>query len=154
MIPVETIQDRIRDTTSLEEIKEEIIKILQALKERGVIKIGYVAGVVTADGPENVEANLRRLIGWTEAVGRTVDFPVFSAASVFNPGVYQRSGIDGLPYAESSERFKTFWRGILPECTDIFMTPGWERSIGSSDEHQTAQELSLQIHILKEDFPK
>lgn len=154
MIPVEIIQDKIKDATSLDAIQSEVVAILQELKTRGAIRIGYVAGLIASDGPENVEANLERLFQWTELVSRMVDFPVLSAALVFNQGVYQRIGIDGLPYAESSERFKTFWRGILPAgVTDIFMTPGWEKSNGARDEHKIAPSLGITLHYIEGRLP-
>ncbi|MEK7461013.1 MAG: hypothetical protein AAB647_02240 [Patescibacteria group bacterium] len=109
-------------------------------------RLGYVAGIITSDGPEKVAANMVRLDRYTEYLRHHQQFPVFACTDIFNDEVFARVEAERL----KPEEWLIFWRKILHQghITDVFLTPRWEISVGAKDEYQTAQTLGLQIHFV------
>lgn len=112
-------------------------------------QIGYVAGIVTSDGTDKIDYHIKRLEKFTEEVRKKVSFPVFSSTEVFgDTKLWQK--FEHEPY----QSWLDFWKKVLGSghVTDLFLTPGWERSIGAKDEYETAKTRRLQIHLVTEDF--
>ncbi|MEK6839928.1 MAG: hypothetical protein AABX72_03230, partial [Nanoarchaeota archaeon] len=93
-------------------------------------KIGYVAGIITSDGPGKIEVNRKRLIKYTDILEGLYDFPLFSAVDIFSDEVYERTEEKMLDADIRDKRFAKYrGRDIRSgHVTDIFMTPGWQRS--------------------------
>lgn len=136
------------DFSNLEELAGIVRRRLTELMDSNHVRqIGYVAGRVTADGEEKIPENLVRLTGFAEAVSQQVEYPVFSAAEVFNTDVYWKIN---LPHPDHEEAFYEFWRLILGSgVTDVFMSPNWKTSIGAQDEFETASRTGLRIHMME-----
>lgn len=146
----EVIQKTTKTCYTFEEVYGAVIQAFGKVMEQSPgIQIGYVAGIIKADGSEHIETNRKTLMKFTEDTRRNMDFPIFSATDVFSDDVYTRLG--GLESIEAGNHdFRKFWRDILKAgyITDIFMTPRWEQSGGATDEHNTALTLKLHIHYL------
>lgn len=133
---------------SLEEVK---VAVLEALKEISLIsdsgRLGYVSGIMTSDGPEYTERNIKILEQYTEDLRNTNNFPVFSATDVFDQELFRRIDSHNIPVQEWFD----FWREILRNglITHIFMTPRWEKSKGAIDEYETAKELGLEVIVVE-----
>jgi len=139
------LYESLKDLETLEEIQEALIDELAKVR-KSHDRAGYVAGLISSNGLEEIPKNLESLLHHTEALRGQKEFPVFSA-----PEVYVKNRLDQL--IESGYKQNDFinsWREILKSghVTDIFMTPGWENSFGASDEHETAKELGIRIHYL------
>lgn len=134
---------------TLDEVRNGLIEVLGFTRRRSD-KLGYAAGVITSDGPERQAANIARLIGWTDRLREQYDFPIFSATDVFSDEVFER--IEATRYPQLA--WLDFWRVVLgsSHVTDIFMTPGWRRSKGATDEHETAEKNNIRIHDLDESW--
>lgn len=146
LVMKESLRTAVATCTSLDQIRECVVPVLIG---SGSDRLGYVAGMITSDGPEHIARNVERLALFTKTLRGMHAFPVFSATDIFNQAVYARLRVDLFrPEAREAE-FKEFWRSILKQgqVTDIFMTPRWELSEGATDEHQTAQRLGLAIHF-------
>lgn len=131
----------------IDQVIEGVVGVLRAIKRKTrAKKVGYVAGIITSDGPEYIARNIQKLEEYTERIGDEIDFPVFSAADVFSKDLLDRLHARSLP----AQTWFDFWRAILGsgEVTDIFMTPRWKDSLGARDEHETAQKLGIAIHYL------
>ena len=114
--------------------------------DRADRRLGYVAGIITSDGPEQIPANLERLELYTDYLRTIHPFPLFACTDIFTTAVFDRVGAARL----TSQEWLVFWRKILHQghVSDVFMTPRWEVSVGAQDEYTTAQELGLQIHFV------
>jgi hypothetical protein len=151
----ERIRQAVAEANDLEGVKRQLMDVLSTvrLEERlkqteGCARIGYVAGIVTSDGPERIWENVAKLIERTEAISQEVDFPVFSSAWVFTSDVFERINAESYP----QEAWLEFWREVLGSSliTDVFMTQRWRESRGASDEEETARNLGLRIHYEEE----
>ena len=133
--------------TSLEQIHEEVIKFFADIRKKHR-KIGYVAGIITSDGPGKIELNRKRLIEYTDRLEGLYDYPLFSAVDIFSDEIYDRIEEKKLDADTRERKFAKFWGGVIRSghLTDIFMTPGWQRSKGATIEHNTAKEIGLKIH--------
>jgi hypothetical protein len=136
--------------TSLAAVQTQLLKLLAHLRHEDGGRIAFVSGAVFSDGLEHFERNIGIINHHTDLVRATFDGSVFSCADAFyNLGLQSQLDVYDLPYEERRQRFLAFWRTILAGgVTDIFMIPGWERSEGAQDEHQTAAHLKLRIHYL------
>jgi len=123
-----------------------LVRLRETVREKSD-RIGFVCGVLTSDGPEFLDANLARHRNYTSSLREAFLFPVFSATDVFDDKLLERLK------DEPESSWRRMWRGVLSTqmVTDLFFTPGWERSIGAKDEHDTAKNLGLKIHYLNED---
>ena len=148
----ERIRGAVKYAKDINEVKTSVLSVLKELKNEGAERIGYVAGLVTSEGPENIDKNVRRLVGFTEHIRTQNDFPIFSSTDVVSDELFERLGLEEFQKTD----WEKFWRDILGAegkyVTDIFMTPGWEASRGSRDEHKVAKEVGMQIHYLKEEI--
>jgi hypothetical protein len=134
-------------TLTLNEACRNLIQVLKETYETSDSKrIGFVSGAITADGPEHIERNIKKLLEYTNLLNKGYSFSIFSDPQVFTSEMNNRYKKQGVAYHE----FIEFWRKVLKSgyITDIFMTPGWERSTGAKDEYLLAKKLGLHIHIL------
>lgn len=133
------------------EFRNAIIAALRKIQEKhpGAI-VGYVAGSVTSDGPEYVDQNVQRLAQYAKRLRKRVSPYVFSTQEIFDKTHQDEINDKG---EEAQVELRRFWRDIQDSgyITDLFMTPGWERSAGARDEHEAAlQNPKIKIHYLKE----
>lgn len=136
-------------STTLHHVKRNLVKLLKITKKKnGFTRIGYVAGVISSEGPKYFEMNRKRLVSYARKLREIHEFPIFSAVDVFSDNIYAQLEEMALPFDEKEVKIRSFWRKILKSgcVTDIFMTPRWERSKGASDEHRTAKQIGLKIH--------
>lgn len=148
------IGSSLRSAKTLHHVKRDLVKLFKTTKKQaggGIIRIGYVAGIITSDGHEYFEANRKRLADYVKKLRKIHKFPIFSAIDVFSSEVYERLTEWKLPFTKREVKARSFWRKILKSghVTDVFMTPRWEKSKGATDEHKTARKIGLRIHYIK-----
>ena len=144
----------LKNTKTLIHVRDELIKLFKTTKKKnGISKIGYVAGIITSDGPKHFEINRKRLADYARALRKIHKFPVFSSVDVFSKEVYTRLAEMVFSFEKREVKFRLFWREILKSghVTDIFMTPRWDKSKGATDEHKTAKKIGLTIHYISEE---
>ena len=133
-------------------LDEARIKFLSALekttRERPGIKICYVIGTVTSDGPEHIQENLKLLKERSAKVAETFEGIAFSAADLFNQTLFDRFNKVGA----KNQDYLDFWEAIIKSgyITDIVRTPKWQLSIGASHESKIAIEGGLQVQDYSE----
>lgn len=141
----EAIQESVKTAATLAEVRDSLFDVFRTLQAQGHTRIGYVSGTITSDGEESIPHNIERLNRFTETIRAQQGFPVFSATDVFDDTLFKR--LDAAGFVNSD--WEVFWREVLGAedrfITDMFMTPGWERSSGASDEHRVALEIGMTI---------
>src|SRR3990167_1936785 len=147
------MHERIRSTThaphvrTLNHVHDGLMKLFaQAHAENPGMRLGYVAGIITSDGPDKIWANIARLEQHTIQIRAEHAFPIFSATDVFSRQLYDR-----LKEGVVAEReYQHFWRQLQESgyITDLFLTPRWEVSKGAVDEYETAKRLDVTIHFV------
>ena len=147
------IQKAIENSTNLKHVEKAILEIFKEVKKDNS-KIGYVAGIVTSDGEENMMRNIKRLDELTEKLRKKSNFPVFSSVDIFGGGIYDKIEDFHLEKPLREKAFINFWRILLKSghITDIYMTPRWNKSKGAKDEHKTAKEVEIVIHYVDEEM--
>ena len=145
------IKKELKSVTNLDQTSKIVLSMLKDLKDSKESRIGYVAGVVTSDGPEKIDENVRNLINCTKNIRKQYNFPIFSSTDIFDKKFIENLDEMSLPPKIFEERFLYFWEKILESgyVTDIFLTPGWERSRGAKFEHNIANNKRLEIHYYK-----
>lgn len=142
------IKNALKPAKTIEELQKRLIDSLSEIR-KGHNRLGMVVGILTSDGPEKIKENAEHLKSYTKMVSLENDFPIFSAMVTFvgdNSDIVDH--VNGKHY--EYHHWLNFWRNILEsgDVTDLFTTPGWERSRGATDEHETAKRLGLEIHYL------
>lgn len=142
----ELIEVTIADASDLAGISSRMRRFLGEIKDSSQGRIGVVSGIISSDGPGRIVPNLERLAEYTSRIRQAKDFPIFSAADIFTQALYDRLEDNG----HTVEDYLTFWRDLYGSgyITDAFFTPGWDRSLGATDEHETAKRLGLRIHYI------
>ncbi len=116
------------------------------------LEIHHVAGAVSADGDEHIARNLAELLRHRQRVAEFLGSRaiVITAPAIFTEKVYSNLKIFELQRDEREHKLKDFWRGVLGSglINTVHFTPGWERSPGSCDEHEAAQEYQVNISYL------
>jgi hypothetical protein len=141
------MKDKIKKITPRANTLDELALLLKNLFsdmwDEGVTQIGYISGIITAEGSENIPKNILRLERFTADIRRKSSFPVFSATDVFDDELFARLSLTGAKNAD----YEVFWRQVLSSgfVTHMYMTPRWEISHGASDEHQMAKNLNMEI---------
>lgn len=140
------LQKYCSDASSLDDVLQGAIQAIENIQASGTGRLGYVAGIISSDGPECVEENMVRLRGYTERLREEHGFPMISAAYVFQSELFQRI----MQSPPATEEWIAFWRQILScgRVTDLFMTPRWEESYGSRDEHELGKKLGIRIYYI------
>ncbi|MEK7558669.1 MAG: DUF4406 domain-containing protein [Patescibacteria group bacterium] len=150
---VSIIYNSIKHSTSLEHVHEGLIKVIKKISESSVNqRIGFVAGIISSDGDENMPNNIEKLRQYTEKLRKKYNFPIFSSVDVFSNGLYDQMEEVEFERELREHHFVQFWKMILKSghITDIFMTPRWEMSRGAKVEYITAKKLKIKIHFVKE----
>lgn len=141
------IKKSVSQATSLEEIETILISIFHQVKNQAqTTQIGYVSGIITSDGPEFIQRNIKVLIRHTKRIRKNQQFPIFSATDIFNDDLFKRLQVNNYKNTD----YEIFWDKLLRSghVTDIFMTPRWQESRGCNLEHAAALELKLKIYYL------
>ncbi len=144
----EKIRAALRSAASLEAVKTGVIDVLRAAREEEQAEqLGYVAGIVTSDGPAKINDNVKRLEAYTEQIRQEQGYPVFSSTDVFSQAIFDQIHAHGLP----NQAWLDFWQDVFGSghVTDVFMTPRWEQSTGAQDEYETAKRLGLTVHYVE-----
>lgn len=132
---------------TLDHIHDGLVELFREIHaELPGTRLGYVAGIITSDGPKKLWDNIARLERYTDRVREAEGFPVFSATDVFSKELFDRLDVGAV----SEKEYQPFWRNVLGcgYVTDIFLTPRWEESRGATDEWRTATKLGLTIHYV------
>ena len=146
------ITNAIKQSTNLKQIVEAFNKLCRDLRKDNE-QIGYVAGIVFSEGPENVKKNIGILNSYTEKLRKKSYFPIFSSVDLFyGNDFYNQIAETKLPYVRRRTAFIQFYQKMLRNgyITDIFMTPRWQKSEGYMDEYETAKDENLIIHYVDE----
>ncbi|MBP9817176.1 hypothetical protein KBC75_00280 [Candidatus Shapirobacteria bacterium] len=116
------------------------------MRQQGITQIGYVSGIISSEGPENIPKNLKRLDKYTKNLRRLHHFPIFSQNDIFSDDVYEAIKKSGATHSD----FEDFYRRVHGSgfITHMFMTPKWELSLGATDEHKTALQSALKLIYL------
>lgn len=135
---------------TLTEAQRRIIPVIEKLwtPEK---RLGYVAGIIASDGPDNIQRNIQLLGESVERIQTHIEFPIFSAIDVFGEtGLWDKYIPLFIERKITDEDFMSFWRNVIYSgfITDIFMAPGWERSNGASDEEKIARIAGLKVYYL------
>lgn len=142
------VKEAVKESNTLNEVRDSLFALFRHLREEGFQQIGYVSGPITADGPDNINKNLEILEKNTKTIRSKHDFPVFSPTDVFDKALFDRLNANGFKNSD----WEVFWVELLTSgekfVTDIFMTPGWERSHGSTLEFNSAKQVEIEIHYL------
>lgn len=137
------IKKVISKANSLDELALLLKKLFSDMWDKGITQIGYVSGIITSDGPENIPKNILRLEKFTEDIRIKSKIPIFSATDIFDDELFARLSIAGAKNAD----YEVFWRQVLDSgfVTHMYLTPRWEISHGAQDEHQVAKNLNMEI---------
>jgi hypothetical protein len=92
----------------------------------------YIAGKISADTPEEEEANLKRFY---EIEKEFLD----EGLDVHNPARYKKRGKVWEHYLAIDSIF------LVRNQPDMFFLKGWEESLGARLEHEIAKNLKLKI---------
>lgn len=143
----EQIMSAVLTETTINGVRDAVIGVFEQVKDENDPRMGYVSGIITSDGPEHQDRNIRILAEYTDRIRGLHPFPIFSATDVFNDEVFDRINATSLPV----QSWFDFWRDVLNSgyVTDIFMTPRWEKSSGARDELETAEKLGLKVHYVE-----
>lgn len=130
-----------RFSESFDELLGNVVSILEEAKEK-YGSVGYVAGIITSDGPDFYERNKKILSEKTRTISAETDYPVFCANDIFSNYMVDKLG-------HRNEDYIDFWTRLLKSgvVTDIFMTERWDESTGATEEHKTAKEIGINIHF-------
>lgn len=145
----EIIRESVRDAVTLAEVRDGLLRVFVREKRgKDGLRIGYVSGIITSDGPAHIEENIQRLAEYTERIREREGVLTFSPVDVFDDALFARLKADTLP----QESWWIFWREVLGSghVTDIYMTPRWQESTGARDEHETASKLGIVVHYESE----
>ncbi|MBU1085799.1 MAG: DUF4406 domain-containing protein [Candidatus Beckwithbacteria bacterium] len=94
-----------------------------------------------------MDENRARLVRFASHLNQqNPDSFFFSSADIFTNEVRERINSTEISHPQWMEYWETILKANL--ITDLFLTPGWERSTGTKDEHRTAEEMGLAIHYL------
>lgn len=146
----EVIQNRVSTSETLNQIRDELFSIFRELREEGYDRIGFVSGIITSRGEEHIDDNLKNLARHTQNIREKVDYPVFSPTDVFTDELFDRLMAAGFV----NDDWMVFWREVLTAeeefVTDIFMTPGWEDSVGARQEFNIAVEREMNLYFVED----
>lgn len=145
---ISKIYTEIKHSTSLKHVHIGLVKVIKAINERfPKQRLGFVAGIITSDGDENMSRNIERLKQYAEEIRGRYDFPIFSSVDVFGNGIYNQVEESKFERELREHHFVQFWTMILEtgHITDIFMTPRWDKSRGAKIEHEVAQKIKIHM---------
>lgn len=107
-------------------------------------KVGFVSGKIMADGFVFSFKNLAEIAKHERKIRKSEHIPIFSATD-FLLNELVNTVFRGKASGDE------YWRDIIESgyITDIYMTPGWEKSNGAKSEFDSAKKKNLKIHLVK-----
>lgn len=141
--------ESIASSNTLNEARERFLSSLAEIKQHNPeLRVYYVIGIVTSEGPAFVERNLQLLQERVRKVEEKVGGLVLSAADIFNRELFEKFDTMGA----TNEDYLNFWEEVLSSkhITDVVRAPGWKRSEGARHENKTAKRLGLPTHDYKD----
>jgi hypothetical protein len=148
-------------TQNCDEMLDRLRKQIAELKSRGVERIGFVTGLV-ADLPKDLDEEARRQLireNSRRLNQHTVDLRaqepdafVFSSIDMFHNDRWKimRDHNANCSPEDATRRTQEFFDRVLGSgVTDLYLTPGWDRSAGSRREHEFAVGNGIRIHEVK-----
>ena len=145
--------DELALANTLDDVLIASLKMLRRLRDDG-FTIHHIAGPITADGDENINANLAKLLEWRTELSAALGPKafVFTSPVIFSEGLYVRLGTFEKEPVQREIEFREFWDKLFESgvIDEIHLTPGWERSEGATREHETAKRLGIKTNYLKE----
>lgn len=141
------IKKAVRQAQSLDRVYEAVMGVvLEEIKGKSTKKVGYVAGILTSDGPAYFKRNLRLLGIYTRKVQKQYQIPVLSSTEIFTSELFSRLDRNGHKNQDYEDMLvRILESGVI---TDLFMTPRWEASKGSKREHEVAKQRGITVHYL------
>lgn len=137
----------LKNGKNLGQISDLLIEFLAKLKDKGNKNIGYVSGMISSEGPENIDNNLKRLEKYTQEISEEYKFPIFSQNDIFTDDVYKYIKNSGVTHTDFEKFYqKVHGSGLI---THMFMTPKWELSKGATDEYKTAQRCGIKLIFIQ-----
>lgn len=119
----ESIRAKVKDSNTLNEVRDSLIALFQEMRGQGHTRIGYVSGIITSDGKKHIPRNVKRLEAFAEKIREQEGFPVFAPTDVFDDVLFARLNANGFV----NDDWMKFWEEVLgfPEkfVSDMFMTP-------------------------------
>jgi len=152
---IEIIHPEVKNATKLPHVYEGLMRVFNTVKEAEPDqRIGYVAGMISSEGRDKIPLNMQKLRLYTQKVREKAEYPVFSAAELFDNGLHD--SLEEFHYERelAQHHFVQFWRQILQSghITDVHMAPRWEMSGGATDEHEVSQgENNIVLHYVEPD---
>lgn len=147
----ELIRAKVKDSSTLDEVRDNLISLFKEFREKGHARIGYVSGIITSDGKEHMARNIKRLEAYTDKIREEQGFPIFAPTDVFDDVLFKRLDANGFV----NEDWMMFWEEVLASeerfVTDMFMTPRWQESKGANDEHRIAKEIGMTIVYIEKE---
>lgn len=142
----EALVKSVSKTKTIEKAGEKFISALDKIKKQHPeMKMFYVIGTVTSDGPEFIERNLETLKSISKDVSQKLNKSVvFSAADIFDSKLFKRFNSHGAV----NQDYLNFWDKVIGSghINGIVRAPGWERSVGASHENNIAFLNHLIVH--------
>lgn len=137
------LMDYLLPGKTLAQISDLLVDLLQKIHDEGNENIGYVCGMISSEGPENITKNLERLEKFTQDIRKKYDYPIFSQNDIFTTEVYKKIKQAGATHDD----FELFYQKVHGSklITHLFMTPKWELSKGATDEYKTAQRCGIKV---------
>lgn len=142
----ELLRTRLTESDNLKLIYAKTISTIKECR-RYSNQVGYVSGIITSEGKNKVQNNLRILDYHTNSLKNSIKYPVFSAHDVFTDDIIRTLSNNGIKAID----YELFWDDVIASglITDIFMTPRWQLSRGAKKEHKASVKQGIKIHLIE-----
>jgi hypothetical protein len=131
----------------LNEFQTKIFKVLKRLRgQHRTHRVGFVLGNAgEAHALSGIQRKLAGIDDFTGKVGASVEFPVFSLASLFDPLEFEAFSKSEANVRQLSMMLEHLFKTV--PVTDMFLMPGWIGSGFSVAQRALAKELLMQVHV-------
>jgi hypothetical protein len=129
-----------------------LAKLFRELTRQKLVVV-YVAGAVSADGEDKIAENIKTLQSYCDTLNKELEAAsgyAFTSSDILTPKVYRELGLATMPVMDREIAIQDLFDKVLElgVVTDMYLTPGWERSKGAQREYETATRLQIPIHFL------
>lgn len=142
------LEENLAPCQTLDEVRLQTQATFAELRTDG-FDIAYIAGPVSCDGEDHIQANLRLLVDARTKVMHELGEKTltFTAPFIFTHEMYDRLGLFDLERDDREARMGCFWDELLNSghIGTVLFRQGWERSPGSRRERETASALNTRI---------